>query len=162
MAAGRWVLPLCHYSIQHFLKRRYCLPGKGLINIWSKVNTKYGFGRTIPCSLHPMADLMRKNNIPKSKRKSSSLSKNGWICPGAIHWHQCSPSHFEASLPHRQESAKMSMITAVQSSKDPLVKECLALLVDRGFVSHDQFRRLCYSLLQPGSLSPRLPTHLNC
>ena len=51
-------------------------------------------------------------------------------------------------LPYCQESAKSSLVNSIESSKDPLVKECVALLFDPEFLSHNQFPTECPTFLQ--------------
>ena len=52
-------------------------------------------------------------------------------------------------LPHYQESAKLvSLVSSVETSKDPLVKECVALVFHPEFVARNQFPSKCPSLLK--------------
>ena len=51
-------------------------------------------------------------------------------------------------LPHYQESAKLSLVSSVENSRDPMVKECVALLFNPEFIAQNQFPSECPSLLQ--------------
>ena len=88
---------------------------------------------------HLMVDLVKKDSISKIQGKVTKFIKKCLnlpkCCTLASVFH---PDVLKLPfLPHCQESAKkfMLMITAAEPSKEPLVKECLALLVDPEFVS---------------------------
>ena len=88
-----------------------------------------------------MVDLVKKDSIAKIQVKYTKFIKK-WLnlpryCAQASMFH---PAVLKLPfLPYCQESAKMSMIIAVDYVLESIVKECLAMLMDPGFVSRNQF-----------------------
>ena len=135
------------------LEKRFYLPSRRLMNVLSEVNTKFGFGKIIlRTSLHflLMVDLLKKDSVNKIQSKVTKFIKR-WLnlpkcCTLASIFH---PEVLKLSfLPHCQESAKSSLVSLIESSKDPLVKECVALLFDPEFISRNQFPTECPTFLQ--------------
>ena len=97
-----------------------------------------------------MVDLLKKNSVNKIQSKVTKFIKR-WLnlpkcCTLASIFH---PEVLKLQfLPHCQESAKSSLVSSIESSKDPLVKECVALLFDPEFISRNQFPTECPTFLQ--------------
>ena len=103
-------------------------------------------------SLHfqQMVQLLKNESVCKIQGKVTKFIKNWLNLPKC-----CTLSsifHSEVLnlpfLPHYQKSAKLSLVSSVETSKDPLVKECAALLFNPEFIAHNQFPSECPSLLQ--------------
>ena len=56
-------------------------------------------------------------------------------------------------LPQLEEQAKMSMITAIELSKDKHIQECLSLLSDSGFLSRNEIPQNTQSVLNAAKMS---------
>ena len=56
-------------------------------------------------------------------------------------------------LPQLREQAKMSMITAIELSRDKHIKECLLLLSDPGFLSRQEIPQNALSMLNAAKKS---------
>ena len=97
-----------------------------------------------------MVDLLKKDSVKKIQSKVTKFIKC-WLnlpkcCTLASIFH---PEVLKLPfLPHCQESAKSSLVSSIESSKDPLVKECVALLFDPEFISRNQFPTECPTFLQ--------------
>ena len=97
---------------------------------------------------HLMVDLL-KESVCKIQQKATKFIKS-WLnlpkcCTLASIFH---PDVLNLPfLPHCQEAAKISLVTSVEASKDPLVRECTSLLLDSEFVSRNQLPEECPSML---------------
>ena len=97
-----------------------------------------------------MVQLLKKESVRKIQGKVTKSIKSWLNLP------KCSTlsSIFHPEvlnlpfLPHYQKSAKLSLVSSVETSEDPLVKECVALLFNPEFIARNQFPSECPSLLQ--------------
>ena len=97
-----------------------------------------------------MVQLLKKESVHKIQGKVTKSIKSWLNLP------KCSTlsSIFHPEvlnlpfLPHYQKSAKLSLVSSVETSEDPLVKECVALLFNPEFIVRNQFPSECPSLLQ--------------
>ena len=97
-----------------------------------------------------MVQLLKKNSVRKIQGKVTKFIKN-WLklpkcCTLASIFH---PEVLNLPfLPHYQESAKLSLVSSVESSKDPVLKECVERLFNPEFLARNQFPTECPFLLQ--------------
>ena len=107
----------------------------------------------LPCSFSPFptdGTAIKKESVCKIQGMVTRLIKSWLHLPkcctlSSIFYPEVLNLPF---LSNYQESAKLSMVSSVETSKDPLVKECVPLVFNPEFIACNQFPSKCPSLLQ--------------
>ena len=102
-----------------------------------------------------MVDPVKENVLVKTQKKVTKYIKR-WLnlprcCTLATVFHPDIPNL--SFLPKLGEQAKMSMIMAIELSKDKHIQECLSLLSDPGFLSRNEIPQNAQSMLRTAKMS---------